>query len=213
MYWPIVWIWGEQSATTIALLWMIGCAIVAGLSKWVDLPRLVGNESRDHSEVRTKGLFYSIAGAAVIAGVLFYGIPEVRSEYQRFAREEAETNRIASLSGRIWTHLSNSNSPSTTFHSSAGGIVMRATINGNLRSSDDVRFVVTYPNCSAQRCDTMDCPSLSCVINKYRFPARQNSLVFGPGSPERIAYPRGTYRLNLRVGDRTLASTTFRVSN
>jgi len=89
VYWPVVWIWGEQSATTIALLWMIGCAIVAGLSKWVDLPRLVGNESRDHSEVRTKGLFYSMAGAAVIAGVLFYGIPEVRSEYQRFAGEEA----------------------------------------------------------------------------------------------------------------------------
>jgi serine/threonine protein kinase len=89
VYWPIVWIWGEQIAITVALLWMVGCAIVAGQSKWIDLSRIVGNDVRDHQEVRIKGLTYSAAGAAVIAGVLLYGFPDVRSEYQRFAREEA----------------------------------------------------------------------------------------------------------------------------
>lgn len=213
IYWPIVWIWGEKSATTIALLWIIGCALVAGFSKWVNLIRLVGNQGQDHAEVRAKGIFYSMAGAAVIAAVLVFGVSEISSKYQRFSQEAAETNRIASLSGQIVTHTLNSSTPATAFQSTVDGIVMRATISGDLDPSDEVQFLVTYPNCSAQRCDTMDCPSLSCVINKFRFAATQDSLVFGPGSEERIAYPRGTYRIILRVGGRTLASTNFRVSN
>ena len=87
MYWPIIWIWAPTSETRSvlfgggSLVWIILCTIKAGLSKWVDLQRLVGNKSQDHSKVRTKGIFYSIAGVAVVAGMLSQIIPAILSYF------------------------------------------------------------------------------------------------------------------------------------
>ena len=90
VYWPVRWIWGEQVALTFSVIWIVGLSIVAAFIRWIDLTRLVGNRSHDHDQVRFTGIMYSIIGATVIVAVLLWGFPEIRSEYQRFAREEAE---------------------------------------------------------------------------------------------------------------------------
>lgn len=81
VYWPVNWIWGEEAALTVALIWIVGLSIYGGLKKWTNFERLVGNDSQNLGGVRSSGVFYVLLGAATIAGVLYYVVPEVKYKY------------------------------------------------------------------------------------------------------------------------------------
>lgn len=186
---PISWIWGDKSATTIALIWIVGFAIVGGLSPWVELPRLVGNTHRKHGEVKALGIFYSFAAAVVFAGVLFYGIPEVRSEYQRFSQQEVR--RVAALTARVWA-ASRSGDKETSHFTSQEDFYIHVDWSGDFKASDSRSFHIVDPDGQDSTCSHSYC-----------------MLSLDQGSSHRP----GIYQLEARVASRVLSIAKFTVGD
>lgn len=91
VFWPVTWISGEKTATNLALFWIAGCVAYGVFSRWVDLERLIGNPGRSSQEVRTKALFFTLAGGVASLVIALFAVPEVSNRYQRIEAERVRT--------------------------------------------------------------------------------------------------------------------------
>ena len=160
VYWPIAWIWGESSATNIALFWVLGCVLFGSLMKWTELERLVGNPENEPAKVMSKGAIYSVLGGICIAITLGISIPKVQTQYARFTPEAQEVERIAGHSAQVWTTSGVAASRQDLFPSQAAhfmSITMRYNRSGEFRPDDEWQFLVTKPDGTTGSCDSREC--------------------------------------------------------
>lgn len=160
IYWPVAWIWGEGSATNLALLWIGACALFGALHKWIELPILVGNSDGDAEAVKSKGIIYSVGAVTILLVTMMIFIPQLNTQLARFTPEGREAERIANQRARVWATANRSATPQNVFPSrseSFNVISTWSTRSGDFLPEDQWAFRIIYPDGSGGVCGDTDC--------------------------------------------------------
>ncbi|MCW3783929.1 hypothetical protein [Defluviimonas salinarum] len=121
----------------------------------------------------------------------------------------SEANRLAEMQGSTWAFTESDQTPRNAFFHRGDRIVIQASFGGTLKPSDRLRFAVTFPHCSAQNCQRLECPLEGCILNKVTYDTKG---IF-PGQPgyQATEYPDGTYTLTLHVNKHEISRSSFKV--
>ena len=83
VYWPVRWIWGEESATNLAIIWVVAWVSASWWIRWAEPSSLVGNSRADSESAMAIGIFYSLVGVVIIYVTLFVFLTNVHERLVR----------------------------------------------------------------------------------------------------------------------------------